>query len=370
MKLKLTRTVIVATEIVLFIVGIFLLYWTYDDFTILWKDIADSSGERHYSGMCWQHQGLTAIFWLFMLYTVALLIWEIIAKTDDDQKAPFQTLLERFDIETGYHDTGKSSRRSDHSHYQSPRSYSDSREDNEDTDESENNNKNKMNWKKIIGWMIVIVLVVLMFKLGKSVYQGSVFVYNKSKNYHNLYQQRVEEKLGYYDKLWKTFYEKKRIANLNKDVFRDITIIIMENRSDGENVTWKWLEENQHIPYTEYTKFYTELSSFIHSQREGYYAIEKACQQIARQHNTLLDTFPNNIYNNWFLNQERIIFGYGLLSDSTLTVFETGVENISLEEELVIEKYEKPVSEKKEAVKKPVSGEKEAALLKLLKEQK
>lgn len=367
MKLNLTRAGIIAAEIVFFIISIFLLFWTHDDQTILWKDIVDG-GERDYGGMCWQHQGLTAIFWFFMIYMFALLVWEIVAKTDDDQKAPFQKLLERFGIDTSHHDTGKAAY-DNHSRFQSPRNYS--RDDDEDNeDETKNKIDMKFNWRKIIGWAIAIVLVVLLFKLGKSVYQGSVFVYNQSKNYHNVYQQRVEEKQGYYDKLWKTFYEKKRIANLNKDVFRDITIIIMENRSDGENVTWKWLQENQHIPYEEYTKFYTDLTNFIHSQREGYYAIEKACQQIARQHNTLVDTFPNNIYNNWFLKQERIIFEYGMLSDSTLTVFETGVENIPLSEELVIEKYEKPVSEKKEAVKKPVSGEKEAALLKLLQEQK
>ena len=96
----------------------------------------------------------------------------------------------------------------------------------------------------------------------------------------------------------------------------------MENRADGKNLTWKWLQENQQIPYEQFTIFYADLSDFITKQREGYFSIEKACQVIANQNNTLLDTFPNNIYNH-FLKQERINFEYGFLSDSTENVFKT-----------------------------------------------
>ena len=101
----------------------------------------------------------------------------------------------------------------------------------------------------------------------------------------------------------------------------------MENRKDGQNLTWKWLQENQQIPYEEFTKFYTDLSDFITSQRKGYFDIEKVCQSIANQNNTLLDTFPNNIYNK-ALRLERIKFEYGFTSDSTENVFKTKKENV------------------------------------------
>ena len=101
----------------------------------------------------------------------------------------------------------------------------------------------------------------------------------------------------------------------------------MENRKDGQNVTWKWLQENQQIPYDEFTKFYSDLSVFITTQREGYFNIEKECQVIANRNNTLLDTFPNNIYNK-VLKLNKIKFEYGFLSDSTNNVFKNKVENI------------------------------------------
>ncbi len=182
-------------------------------------------------------------------------------------------------------------------------------------------------WKRWVWIFVLIVLVLQIFKFSKVVYKQSVFVYNTSKKYHNTYQQKVEEKQGFYDKLWKTYLQKEKITNINKETFIQVTKLIMENRKDGEQLTWKWLQENQQIPYEEFTTFYADLSTFITKQREGYFNIEKACQTIANQNNTLLDTFPNNIYNR-FLKQPRIKFEYGFLSDSTENVFKTKKENL------------------------------------------
>jgi hypothetical protein len=156
---------------------------------------------------------------------------------------------------------------------------------------------------------------------------SSAKMYNTSKLLHNAYTQKVEEKAGFYDKLWKTYLQKEKITNVNKETFILVTKIIMENRSDGQNVTWKWLQENQQIPYSEFTKFYADLSDFITTQREGYFNIEKECQLIANRNNTLLDTFPNNIYNK-VIGCQRIKFEYGLLSDSTNNVMKSKVENL------------------------------------------
>lgn len=152
-------------------------------------------------------------------------------------------------------------------------------------------------------------------------------MYNSSKKYHNTYTQKIQEKIGFYDKLWKTYLQKDKITNVNKETFLLVTQIIMENRRDGEKVTWKWVQENQQIPYDEFTKFYADLSDFITSQREGYFNIEKECQTIANRNNTMLDTFPNNVYNK-IIKLERINFQYGFLSDSTINVFESKKENV------------------------------------------
>jgi len=192
---------------------------------------------------------------------------------------------------------------------------------------SEDDNMKPIKFKKWLMWGLIIILFFFIGGLTKNIFKDSVKLYNGSKKYNNLYIQKVQEKKGFYDKLWKTYLQKEKITNVNKETFITVTKIIMENRKDGLNVTWKWLQENQQIPYDDFVKFYEDLSNFITKQREGYFNIEIQCQEIANQNNTMLDTFPNNIYNK-VLNLNRINFEYGFTSDSTENVFKTKKENI------------------------------------------
>lgn len=102
----------------------------------------------------------------------------------------------------------------------------------------------------------------------------------------------------------------------------------MEARKDASGVAWKWVQENTNVPYGEFTKFFTDLSNFIESQRSGYYALEVKRQSIATAHNMLIDTFPNNMVNNIITHRKRIVYEYGFLSDSTRNVFRTKTENL------------------------------------------
>jgi hypothetical protein len=173
---------------------------------------------------------------------------------------------------------------------------------------------------------IVLIVVILGYICYKIASNGAV-IYNKSIVYTRAYEAKTQAKAGFYDKLWKTYLQKEKITNLNKETFIEVSRVIMENRKDGQSVTWKWVQENQNIPYNEFVDFYRDLSHFIEAQREAYYALEVECQSIAYQHNTLLDTFPNNFYNR-IIGRPHLEFKYGFLSDSTIKVFNTGKEDI------------------------------------------
>jgi uncharacterized membrane protein len=209
-------------------------------------------------------------------------------------------------------------------------SYSDWVDEMEDRKEEDNlnvNSKNKFSISKIV-WIIVGVLfVVLSLKTGKIVYSDTKNIYNTHIIYKNNYIQKLQERELFYDKMWKTYLQKDKIAFINKETFIEVTKIIMENRADGKNLMWKWNKENQNIPYEKFTEFYEDLSNFVTSQREEYFKIEKECQIIANRNNILLDTFPNNLYNR-VLKLEPIEFQYGFISDSTVNVFKNRRENL------------------------------------------
>ena len=185
----------------------------------------------------------------------------------------------------------------------------------------------KMKKNKIILWSIIILSILGLYKIIKPSISDSILIYNKSVQYKNLYKQKSDEKAGFYDKLWKVYLQKNQIAELNKDAFIEVTKIIMQGRADGDKVAWKWVQENQQIPYDQFTKFYEDLSGFVFSQREAYFNIEKECMNIANQNNTMLDTFPNNIYNK-ILKCEKIDFKYSFTSKKTKEVFSSEEENI------------------------------------------
>ena len=188
-------------------------------------------------------------------------------------------------------------------------------------------NKIDFNFKKYVIYASLILFLIFIYIALKSSFFDITKMFNTSKIYHNTYIQKVQEKQGFYDKLWKTYLQKEKITNVNRETFIEVSKIIMENRRDGQKVTWKWLQENQQISYSEFTKFYSDLSTFIESQRDAYFSIEKVCQEIANKNNTMLDTFPNNIYNR-LLQCKRIDFEYGFLSDSTNKVFTNKKENL------------------------------------------
>ena len=153
------------------------------------------------------------------------------------------------------------------------------------------------------------------------------YFYNETIVMQANYMQKSQEKSGFYDKLYKSYVQKTDVATVNKDAFIEVSKIIMENRKDGEQLSWKWVRENQQIPYSEFTYFYKDLSSYIETQRDQYFAIEKQCQVLAKDFNVYISTFPNLLYAK-LLGIKSIEFEYGFLSDHTNSVFKSKVENV------------------------------------------
>lgn len=176
-------------------------------------------------------------------------------------------------------------------------------------------------FKAFKAWLIFIfILSLIPIKQPAALWNQSVTAYNN-------YTQKCQQREGFYDKMYKTYSQKKEISFINQDQFTKIATIIMDNKKDGAALSWKWLSEQKLIDFQEFSSFWNDLSAFIQSQREGYYALETECQQLANANNILLSTFPNNVYN-FFLHRPYAEYHYGFTSDNTAEVFRTHKENI------------------------------------------
>lgn len=165
---------------------------------------------------------------------------------------------------------------------------------------------------------VVFVLAVISFV--SSTYHGFTGFYNKTVDYKLEYEALKQKQVTTFDNNFLAFKEKYEIANVNKEAFIQVTNIIMSSRKDGINVAWKWMHENQQIPYTEFAEFYKDLSSFTASRYSENNAIELQKQRLVAEYNKMLVTFPNLIYNH-FIKASPIEYKYGFVSEETSNKF-------------------------------------------------
>lgn len=177
---------------------------------------------------------------------------------------------------------------------------------------------------KSVSLLIVSIILIHKLILGGIDMKN---IYNQNVTYNKQYTQLTQSLSGLYDVTWKTFSQKQKIADSTFKKGTELVKIVFENRKDGQNIAWKWVTENQPVPYGEFMSFYKELSSYIESKRMEFYSIELQRQAIVARQNILLDTFPNNLYNK-LLKLKHIEYEYSVLSDSTNQVFNTKKENL------------------------------------------
>ena len=172
----------------------------------------------------------------------------------------------------------------------------------------------------------IAVLIILLYMGIKNPFKPAITMYNRNISYVNSFEKVQQERKMFYDKMWKTYLTKNTICELNRETFIEVTSIIMQGRSDGQNVSWKIVHENQNIPYNEFTTFYADLSNFVTSQREEYYKLETQAMSIVQQQNSMLDSFPNNLYNK-VLDIKKLKYDSGFTSYKTEAVFKYKSEN-------------------------------------------
>jgi len=169
---------------------------------------------------------------------------------------------------------------------------------------------------------IVLFIFVLFgtISLISSTVNPGIELYNTSKGIELKYTEVSQNQITNYDGYYLAFIAKQENANINKETFIKVTEIIMSNRKDGENLAWKWSQENQQIPYEEFTSFYKELSAFITERYFDNMKIEKEKQSLVQQHSKLLQTFPNNLYNK-VIDIQPLKYKAGFISNKTKKMF-------------------------------------------------
>ena len=179
-----------------------------------------------------------------------------------------------------------------------------------------------MNTSTLIKLAIGALLAIVLF-----VFAGNFISFSNTEvTLRNTFEQKMTERVAFYDKMYKIVSQQTQIAVKNDESFRKNINSIMEGRKDSQQVVFKWIQEvNPNANYNEVSELYKNLSRSVESQREGFFEQEKVLQDIVRQHKNLLQLFPNNFYNLFF---DRQPLKYEpIQSSSTQEVFKTGIDN-------------------------------------------
>ena len=168
--------------------------------------------------------------------------------------------------------------------------------------------------------IIGLVMITMLFNFVMKSYDKVETIYNTTTTLKQEYNAVSQKQVTNYDGYYEMFVDKYEISTLNEETFLHTTEIIMNNRRDGQNVAWKWVSENQQIPYEEFTIFYKNLTDFVEERHKDNMLFEAKKQELVKQHNTILVLFPNNLINK-VLRISPLVYKSGNITNTTKNKF-------------------------------------------------
>jgi len=156
----------------------------------------------------------------------------------------------------------------------------------------------KINMKNILTAIVLIALASALVYGGTQLTGKVIDFSNTEINVKNNYNSEVTNRTAIYDKMYKEISANTELSLKVDSSFKEVVAIVMSNRQDGPNLTWKWLQEsNPTATYAQVAAFYRDLSVVINNNREEFLAQDKLLSSINKQHEDLIGTFPNSLYN-------------------------------------------------------------------------
>ena len=175
---------------------------------------------------------------------------------------------------------------------------------------------------KVLTFTILGVLLLFVFIVVGSFISTS----NTEIELRTTFEQKIDERTAFYDKMKKVISQKAQIAIKNDSSFQNMVNTIMSARKDGQQVMFKWIQEsNPGANFNEVSKLYADLSRTIEGQREGFFEEEKMIQDVVKQHKMLIRKFPASIVFS-FLDRKELKYT-PIQSSETQDVMKTGVDN-------------------------------------------
>lgn len=176
-----------------------------------------------------------------------------------------------------------------------------------------------------------ILLAVILLGMGVS-------FHNKEVKLRNLITNKQTDNKSEMDAMWKIIDQNAQVTVMQKEALMEIFNGYAAGRTPANDSgsLMRWVQES--VPNVD-QKTYTLLMNTITAQRDGFKFRQKELLDFKREHDNLIDTFPNNIFAG-LLGRNKIDVVI-ITSTRTENAFKTGKDD-----DVTLPGMRKPTAEK------------------------
>ena len=162
---------------------------------------------------------------------------------------------------------------------------------------------------------VALLAAVMVFGMG-------IGFHNKEVKLRNLIVNKQTDNKSQMDKMWKTISQVAQVTDDQKAALIDVFQAYTEGRGSTGGGLMKWVQEA--VPNVDQSTF-QNLQNIVTAERDGFAMRQKEILDFKREHDNLIDTFPNNIFAA-LLSRDKIDVTI-VTSSRTEAAFETGVDD-------------------------------------------
>lgn len=140
----------------------------------------------------------------------------------------------------------------------------------------------------------LIGILAFLVVAGFSVVGTGINLYNQEVQLRNQIVAKQEENKSNFDNMWKKIKQSTNVSDKYKDGLKEVLAAYTDGRKkESSQLLMDWTKEA--IPTFD-SSIYKQLNNIIVSSRDDFTLNQKELIDLNRQHDVLLDKFPNNIY--------------------------------------------------------------------------
>lgn len=144
------------------------------------------------------------------------------------------------------------------------------------------------------GWMIGLgSFLVVLFIIG-GLFSYVVGINNREVRLRNTITAKQLDNTSEYDNMWKKISQVAQVTDAQKEALKEIFVGYAEARTQdaGANQIMTWVKES--VPNVD-TSTFNQLMNVITGSRDSFTFRQKELVDLKREHDIMLDTFPQSV---------------------------------------------------------------------------